>query len=319
MTAEVEAHETTISMVAAPPAEVRGASDIALKVQVSCPSGCDLWGRTVRIVTPDGETATEAALVSSDGTSIETDEFLVRVPSEPGDYTYAAVFPAQERKCIRHEESSIPFSFIVLDHATSVEVWDVPPRVVPGHEFRIKAGVKCSSECNLAGQMIEIYDHTGEQVAAGTLGEVPWPDAPGLYWVEVKLQAPTTEGRHRWRVRLPALDLDHHHEEVFHTFVIVTARKAEHVVTIEVVAPESQAPIKNARLRLRPRRYTGSMYMTHTDEDGVATLNAPGGDYQLYVWGEQYEKIVQRVNVDGDLAIRVELSDPLGSWRQFRS
>ena len=317
MAAEVGVHETTTSMVEAPLAEVHGRTDMALKVKVSCSSGCELWGRTVKIIAQDGVAVEETVLVSFDGTANETDEFLVRAPFEPGEYTCTALFPAQERKGILHEESSAPFSFVVKQHATSVEVWDVPSPIAVGDEFKIKVGVKCSAECNLAGQAIEIYDHEGARVAAGTLGEVPWPESSAVYWAEVETKAPGIEGRHRWTVRFLEPDLEVTHKEASCSFAIVTARQPEYVVTIEVVEKDTKTPIKNAHVRLRPLMYRGSTYMTHTDEGGVARLKVPRGKYQLYVWGDEYEKVVPSVKVDSDLTIKPELSDPLYSWRQF--
>jgi len=317
VTAEVEAHETTTSMAKAPLAEVHGSTDMALKVKVSCSSGCDLWGGTVKITAQDGAVAKEAVLVSFDGSANQTDEFMVKAPFEPGEYTWTALFPARERKGILHEESSAPFSFVVKQHATSAEVWDVPSPIAVGEEFRINVGVKCSAHCNLAGQGIEIYDHQGAKVATGALGDVPRPGTPALYWAEVDLKAPGIEGRHRWTVKFPEPDLELTHEEASCAFAFVTGRQPECVVTIQVVDKDTETPNENAQVRLRPRMYRGSTYLTRTDEGGVARLKVPRGTYQLYVWGDEYEKIVPSVKVDSDLTIKAALSDPLSSWRQF--
>ncbi len=88
-------------------------------------------------------------------------------------------------------------------------------------------------------------------------------------------------------------------------------------MTIEVVDKDTKTPIKNAHVRLRPHMYRGSTYLTHTDEGGVARLDVPRGNYQLYVWDDRYEKILPTVKVGSELTIKAELSDPLHSWRQF--
>jgi hypothetical protein len=44
------AHEVTLSFVETAPAEIDAGMDLALKVRVSCSSGCDLRGRMVRIL-----------------------------------------------------------------------------------------------------------------------------------------------------------------------------------------------------------------------------------------------------------------------------
>jgi hypothetical protein len=317
VTTEVKGHETTTSVVEAPPAEVDGSADMALRVEVSCSSACDLWGRTVKIIDQDGTVAQEAPLVSFDGAGSSTDEFLVKAPFEPGEYAWTAVFPAQDEEGVLHEESSAPFSFTIKDHATDIRVWDAPSSVAVGGKFGIKVGVECSSECSLAGQEVEVLDHNGASVATGSLGEEPWPETTALYWTEMEVAAPSTEGRFRWQARLPEPDLEVTHGEASCTFALAVAKKAECIVTIEVGAEDAETPLKKARVRLRPQIYRGSTYMAETGEDGAARLQVPAGMYQLYVWGDEHEKVVPSVKVEGDLTITVELSDELSSWRSF--
>jgi hypothetical protein len=317
VTVEANVHETSTSLAVEPAVEVRGSAEMALKARVSCSSACDLWGQTVKVIAQDGTVVGESVLTSFDGTASETDEFAVRVPFEPGDYVWTVVFPAQERKGTLHEESSAPLSFIVTSHATSVEVWDVPSPIGLGDEFEIKVGVRCSSDCVLAGQTIEIYDHEGTEAGTGTLSDDPLPDTTALYWAEMELKAPAVEGRHRWTVNFPQPDPDSPHEEASSTFTFVTARHPEHVVTIQVVDKDAKTPTANAHVRLRPRAYRGSTYMVRTDEDGVARLNVPRGVYQLYAWGEQYEKMLPSIEVESDLTVQAELSKPRGSWRML--
>ncbi|MDY7080380.1 MAG: carboxypeptidase-like regulatory domain-containing protein [Chloroflexota bacterium] len=313
---KVETHKTSTSMVKADSDEIDGDADMALKVKVSCHSACDLWGKIVKIVAQDSAMAKESVLVSFDGTANETDEFIVRSPFEPGEYTWTAVFPAQEKEGVLHEESSTPFSFIVNPHAISIKVWDVPSSIAIGDEFRIKIGVKCSSECSLTSQKIEIYDHEGAKVATGTLGQVSWSDDPALFGAEVELGTPSTEGRYRWTVKFPEPDLEVLHKEASCTIAFGIVRRAEHVVTIEVI-DKDKAPV-NARVRLRPRLYRGSAYTSHTDDGGVVRLNVPKGDYELYVWGNEYERFLPTVKVASDVTIKAELLQPLGSWRSLR-
>jgi len=317
VTTEDKAHETTTSMVQAPLTEVPGCADMALKVKVSCTSGCDLWGGAVKIIAQDGAAVKEAVLISFDGNANETDEFMVKAPFGPGEYTWTALFPAQERGGASHGESSALFSFIVQQHTLDIDVWDLPPAIAIGADFRIKVGVMCSSGCSLAGQQIEIYDPAGTIVATGTLADQPWPEMTTRYWTEVQLAAPAKEGRYRWEVRFPTPDLELPHEETAHALVFAAARQAQHLLTIEVVEKDTQAPIQGAHLRLRPRRYRGSAYMTDTDGEGMARLHVPKGDYQLYIWDERYEKIMPLIQVDSDLVLKAELSARVGSWREF--
>jgi hypothetical protein len=120
VTREVQAHETSASMVKAALAGVYAGSDIALKVKVSCPSNCNLQGGKVRIAADAAAVVKEIELVSFDGAANETAEFVVKAPTKPGEYTWTAVFAAQEKAGILHEESAAPFSFVVKPHTTTL-------------------------------------------------------------------------------------------------------------------------------------------------------------------------------------------------------
>jgi hypothetical protein len=111
----------------------------------------------------------------------------------------------------------------------------------------IKVGVKCSAECELTGEEIEIYDHEGANVATGTLGDVPWSGATALSGVEVELEAPNIERRYRWTAKFPKPDLELAHEKASCTFAFGTARQPDHVVTIEVIDKDTKTPMKNAK------------------------------------------------------------------------
>jgi len=305
VTGEVKAHETSTSMVKAAPAELDAGTDIALKVKVSCPSACDLRGRMVKIIAQDA-VVKEIELVTFDGTGNETDEFAVKAPIKPGGYTWTAVFPAQEKEGILHEESSTPFSFIVKPHATSIAVWDVQSPIAFNDQFKIKVGVKCSAGCKLTDKRIEIYDQEGGKVATGTLGDVPWPATSALYWAEVELKAPSVEGYYTWEVKFPKPDLELPHEEASCTFAFGTARQPEHVVTVEVIDKNTKTPIKNAHVLLHP--HSGYPYRGYTDEGGVAKLEVPKGEYELYASkGNDYETFQTTVEVASDVTIKAEL------------
>ena len=305
MTEEVQAHKTSISMVRAALAELNAATDMQLKVTVSCSSKCSLEGWRVIIVDDEDVAVKEVGLAEFDGTVNETDEFVVNAPIEPGEHTWKAVFPAQENEGILHEESSTSFSFTVKPHATSIAVWDVPSPVAFCDEFMIKVGVKCSAECNLAGKEIEVYDHEEARVATGTLCDVPWSTTGALYWAEVELVAPATEGYYRWTVEFQKPNLDLPHEEASCTFAFGASRRPEHVVTVEVVIHDTKAPIKNAHVLLRPD--SGHPYRGYTDEGGVAKIGVPKGEYELYVSKVDHETFGTPVKVAGDVSMKAEL------------
>lgn len=308
MSEEVKAHETSTSMLEAAPAEVNAGSDIALKVRVLCSSSCDLRGKNVKIIAQGAAVKEmEIELTEFDETANETDEFFVKAPFEPGEYTWTAVFPAQEKEGVLHGESSTPFSFIVKPHATSTSVWDVPSPIVFNTRFKIKVGVQCSTECKLTGKEVEIYDQEGGKVATETLGGVPWPGTDALYWAEVELKAPGIEGRYRWKVKFPKPDLELPHEEATYTFAFGAARQPEHVVTVEVIDKDTKTPIKNADVILRPPIYRGSAYTSRTDDAGVARVSVPKGEYHICASNDGYKSFTMTAEVASDIAVKAEL------------
>lgn len=300
MTRKVQAHETSTSMVKAASAELYAGTDIALKVRVSCPSACDLRGKIVKIIDQDA-VVQEIFLTEFYGTVNETDRLIVKAPTKPGEYTWTALFPAQEKEGVLHQESSAPFSFIVKPHhATSMAVWDVSSPIVFNAKFKLKVGVKCSAECRLTGKKVEIYDHEGAKVATGTLGDVPWSATGALYWAEVELEAPTVEGCYTWEAKFPEPELELPHEGASYTFVFGTARQPEHVVTVEVLDKDTNTPIKHADVLLHP-------YRDYTDERGMARLMVPKGEYELYVSKNKYEIFQTTVKAASDVAVKAEL------------
>jgi hypothetical protein len=300
VTEEIQAHKTRASMAKAGLAELDAGSAMALKVRIACSSACDLRGTIVKIITQDATVVEKIELVSFDEAANETDEFVVKAPTKPGKYTWTAVFAAQEKQGLLHEESSATFSFIVKPHTTSIAVWDVPSPIAFGHEFRIKVGVNCSAECRLTNQKIEIYDHEGVQVATGTLGASPWSATGALYWAEVELKAPGTAGLYTWTVKFPQPDLELAHEGAAYTFAFLTASPPEHVVTVEVIDQDAKTPIKDAYVLLHP-------YRGYSDECGVTKLYVPKGKYELQVLRHHYKDLQTTVEVASDLAVKAEL------------
>jgi hypothetical protein len=307
---EVKVHETSASMDKSAFSELDVGSDMALKVKISCPSHCNLQGGQVRIADDAGAILKELELTSFEGAANETDEFVLKAPTKPGEYTWMAVFAAREKEGILHEESSAPFSFIAKPHATSMAVWDVPSPVMYNAGFNLKVGVGCSAACKLTGQEVEIYDHQGAKVAMGTLGDLPWSATRALYWVEVPLKAPGTGEYYQWTVKFPKPDMELAHEGTAHTFAFGTASPPEHVVTVEVIDKYTGTPIRNAQVTLHS---SGTPYGDRTDDAGVARLNVPKGEYQLYVYMRFYEDFQTTAEVSSDLTVKAELlSDPDG-------
>jgi hypothetical protein len=302
---EVVAHETETAMLQTAPAEVDAGSDMALKVKVSCSSACDLRGGIVEIMAQDA-VVKQTELVSFDGAVNETDELVVQAPVEPGEYTWTAVYSAQEKEGVLHEESSAPFSFVVKPHVTSLLVWDAPSPVALNSKFKLKAGVKCSAGCRLTGEKVEVYDQEGCRVVMSTLGDVPWRDTAALYWTEIELEAPSEEGFYRWEARFPKPDLELPHEEAAHTFAFRTTKPLDHVLTVEVIDTDKKTPVKNALVSLYS--HGGTPYRGRSDETGVARVNVPKGEYRLTVVMSDYDDFETQVEVAEDATVKVELT-----------
>ena len=313
MTGEVQAHQTNTEMTQSAPVEVDAGADIAFKVKVSCPAGCDLQGKTVRIITQDCAVAKEVLLTSFEEAASTTDEFTVGAPTELGECTWSVVFPEQEVGGVLHEESGTPLTFNVKSHSTSMAVWDVPSPIAFSEKFAIKVGVRCSAECNLTGKEIRIYGPRGKKVAAVALRDVPWPGTRALYWAEVELEAPAVRGRYRWRGRFPKPDLELPHEVASSGFTFTTATPPEHVVTVEVIAQDTKTPLKNAHVVLRQQR--GYPYRGCTDGGGVARVSVPKGQYTVYASkGDEYHTFQTTMEITDDATIKVELVVRVKDW-----
>ena len=304
---EVKSHETSCVLEGAA-TELDAGSIMALKVKVSCPSACDLRGKTIRIIAQDAAVKEmEIELGEFDGVVTETDEFVLKAPTKPGEYKWACVFPAQQKDGALHGESSAPFSFIVKSHITSMTVWDVPSPIVVGTKFKLKVGVRCSAVCQLTDSQIEIYDHESNKVATEALGNVAWPNTAGLYWTEVKLEAPGTQGHYTWEARFPTTDPKLPHEEASYNFHFTTASPPEHVVTVEVMTKDTKKPLKNALVTLVPSGTPYTPYRKRTNDRGVARLHVPKGEYRLCVDQGDCKPAETTAEVAEDTRFEVEL------------
>ena len=298
----VNQHQIVVNIAKAPPSEVNPGIFITLKVRVSCSSACNLKSEIVKILDQDGLVVKEARLVISIGAAYETDPVVVKAPITPGQYTWTAVFPEQEKEGVLHAEVSVPFTFTVkLHHATSMAVWDAASPAVVNAKFKLKVGVRCSADCKLTNREIEIYDQEGCKAATEKLGEVPWPGTAALYWAEVELKTPDIEGSYTWQAKFPKPDIDIPHLETCTSFGFVVVNPPDCTLTVEVIDKETRSPISNASISLHP-------YRTKTDENGRARLDVAKGEYQLYVTGADYEMFKKNIIITDNLNIESELA-----------
>ena len=283
------------------PSEVDAGADLTLKGKVSCSPAADLRGTTLLIMDQDGALAESIELSEFDGETNETGEFVVKAPLRPGAYTWLAVCPAPETAGTSREETSAPFSFTVEPHSPRVVVWDVPATIECGQGFSVKLGVKCSSECRPDGWTVEVRDQGGKKRATATLGDEPWPGTAALFYTELDLSAPDTEGLHAWEAKARVDGLHIPHAESVALFGVRVVPTPECALTVVAVDAESQSPVEGAKVVVHP-------YKAFTDERGVAEVRVPEGEYRVFVSGKNYFPFRSDVEMKTDVTIRAELA-----------
>jgi hypothetical protein len=282
------------------PEVVDAGAEITLHCEVSCAPACDLRGHALLIKDEAGADRGRILLTGFDGKINETEEFIVKAPVKSGRYTWLGVCPAVVKEGISYADVSIPISFIVKPHTTSVVAWDTPSAVVAGERFKTKVGIKCSSECALKSRHFGIYDHSGAQVATVTLTGELWPGTKGLYFADVDLQAPAEEGLYTWSVKFTGSDEGIPHDEGSVTFGVRVVSQPECVVKVETVDKVTQTPLSGARVVMHP-------YRAVTDELGIAEMRVSKGAYKLFVSQTRYITFGEPIEVTADMTARAEL------------
>ena len=270
------------------PPEVEIGADIVLTVQARCLSGCDLTGQSIAIL------AGEDTLASS-----ETADIALKAPPNPGEYMWTLVLGRHEGKKVIHDEASLPLTFKTTPHATSLAVWDIPSPVVIGASFTIKVGARSSGAHSLKGAAVEVRNQNGEPVAAGTLGDTPWSGTTALYWTDVNVTAPTSDGIASWSVAFAPTGVEVPHNEGAATFTFAVVKPPQHTLAVTVIEKESRQPIEGAFVRVGPHR--GS-----TDENGVANVRVPGGTFDVVAWKVGYLPPSATVDVAADVSLQLE-------------
>jgi hypothetical protein len=282
------------------PDVVDAGAELTLLGKVSCSPVCDLQGHTLLVKDQTGADLGSAELIASGGGVNETGELVLKAPAEPGEYTWLAVCPAVMREGVSYADASAPISFTVAAHATDVVAWDVPPAIPAGERFRMKVGVRCSSECQLANRPFEVRDHEGAEVAAATVSGDRWPGTTSLYVAEVELDAPAEEGLFTWSVTVPRTDDAFPHAEGSVSVGVRVVSRPEWAVTIEAVDQETQTPLTGAHVVMHP-------YRAVTDERGVAEVRVAKGAYTLFVSQTSYLTFGLPIEVTEDTTARAEL------------
>jgi len=291
---------STTCVVDISPAVVEAGAEMTLQGKVSCAPARDLRGQTLLIKDHTGADARRVELNEFDGVTNLTPEFVMKAPIKPGQYTWTAVSAAIVNEGVSYAQASTPISFTVKPHTTHVVAWDTPSAVLAEERFRIKVGIKCSSECAFTNRDFGVYDHEGKQVASSTLSGERWPGTTGLFAAEVELEAPSREGLYTWTVRARGSDAGVPHAEGSISFGVRVVSHPEFVVTIEAVDKDSQTALMGARVVMHP-------YNAITDERGIAEVRVAKGSYRLFVSQTKYVTFGLPVEVVADMNERVEL------------
>jgi hypothetical protein len=268
-----------------------------MKVRLVCDPPDKCVGRVAEIRDESGKTAVAAELETFEGNASETDWFTVKVPDEPGDYTWSAVvsFPGETPS-----ETTTQIHFTVRAHEMNLVIWDVPSAVVTGETFLVHVGMKCSSTCALAGHAFEVLDATGTIVASGRLREDAWPRTQALHFAQVELQAPEATGRQEWTIRVTESCDRLPHAAACATFGLVFVSPPECLLAVEAIDRETRQPITDARIVVHP-------YRTVADTQGRGQIRLPRGEYTLFVARRNYLPTRLPVAVTEDLRVTAEL------------
>jgi hypothetical protein len=297
----VSAHHQRICAVEVSPSEVAAGAELTVAVAVSCPHGCDLRGQSISIQDRDGAELASSELMEFDGETYVRRAFVLGAPLEVGVYTWQAILAGHDRDGVLHEPTLTAFSFATKAHAASVNVWGLPSAIAAGECFKVKIGVKCSAGCKLTGRALSIFDHEGRQVGDAMLLDEVWPGTSALYFAEVEAKAPLTTGDYVWQAEAPGSPFPPAHAAAACTLTIKVVGLPDCELTVVACDRATQTPIKGAHVLLHP-------YRTSTDETGVAKVKVVRGRYKLHVSGFNYIPCENTIDIEGDVATRVELA-----------
>jgi len=287
------------------PSEVDAGTDLTLRGRVSTVPPEDLRGNALTIKDQAGVLIEHLDLAEFNGVINETRECVVKAPLQTGNHTWVAINPAPTTPGTAPETTSTPFSFTVKPHDTRVVVWDLPSAIESGDHFRVKVGVKCSSQCQASNWEVEVSDHDERRQARATLDDTPWPGTDALFFTEVTLTAPVDPGLYTWTTKAPLDEVNIAHTEGVAHFGVRVVPKHECLLTVVAIDKERQIPIKGAKVSVHP-------YRAVTNERGVAEIKVPKGPYRLFVSGKDYFPFRNDGQIETDHKIKAELSVDLG-------
>lgn len=305
-------HPATLHFPDPLPDRIPAGTEQSLQVALSCetadlPDGLTIWlkderGRQVALapLRPDPESGEFRA------------ELTFRAPADIGQHDWMAVFPALEGERLRIDSAELPLTFATRAHRVALTVWQLPSPALAGESCRIRVGGKCLDGCDLSGQSVHLLDDAGAARGETRLGKECWPGTSSLYWAELDMTPPETEGDVIWAARLDASGCALPHEAPDAAVRFRVVPKGRHKVTVCLRDRESGSPVPEVGLRIGP-------YRGKTDALGNTTLGVAPGTYKLSIWKPGYEPEARELEVEGDLEIEIDAiaipeEDPDAMW-----
>ena len=294
------------------PLEVPAGDALAITARASCPDGRDRTGKAIAVTAPDGRTELHAFALHADGVS-ETATITLVAPPHLGVHVFRFTLSPHEIAGTHYAQAVLDVPVRVTPQATSLAVWDVPSPVVADTGFVIKAGAKSTASVALAGRAIEVCAETGDIAGRGVLSDAPLLDTGALYWTDIQLKAPRTEGMVTWSARFEASELNLPHDGATTSFSVAVVRPPEHVLSVRVIEQATARPIPDVELRLGAYRGT-------TGASGLAEIALPKGRYELRLWKVGFEAPPRPVEIGADAFVEIEAlvvpeEDPDARWR----
>lgn len=297
MMAEVPVHQTHLAIAPSESLEVEAGVPVTLQVDVSCTIGCDFQGVAVTLASSEGLVRTSDLIAGGDGGF--TTAFALRAPEQVGEYSWTIRVPRIESANAVHEDSALTLVVRTIPHKTSLAVWDVTSPVSVMGTLKLKVGAKCSANCPLTGQRVDLFDEQGTLVREVKLGDAPLEGTIALHWADVELQAPATEGMRVWSVALKAEDLHTPHDGANATFSFRSDRPPQHRVIIELLGNGTQSPLEEAEVRM-------GLYARMSSARGLAVFELPEGSYDLSIRKDGYEVPPMTIAVGEEMTVRIE-------------
>lgn len=294
-----QAHSTNVFLSESLPRIISAGTTLALKFQVSCSHGCALQTCFVEFVSSD-EHVTRSDLVSHDGNVNETDAVELAVPRQVGEHQWRLVFPRHESENLVHEESALDLHFKTVPHTCSMAVWDVPSPASIGEPVQVKVGVRCSTECQLGGCLVEIHDEAGTKIGEGNLGENPRDGTSALYWTEIEMEPPVTEDVHFRTAIFIGTGTELPHEKSNASFSFRSDKQKQHLVTVKVIENSTGAAVGHVEVRC-------GHYITSTDKSGIAKIALPEGTFEVSMRRDGFQAQPFNITVNEDLMVELKV------------